>query len=527
MSTLRRRLKNNSYQKSFLWTLIWAPSPLMMYAGYRMCLRRYDPKKSDDTRKPILFLRPFEDDAAMSLQPTGVLSAITGVRGPSSISRTWSSASEGGRISATNIAVISHPARMFRMLLNIGAGSSEETIARHFESYGPVVAIGRPGELLSTPGAARVYLADDEWQAVVLDELKRSQAVVMQPGSTEGVRWELERIRERVEPYRVLLCLVSFWKDPDRYEDLTRLLRRTFRVEMPRIIPFLDRPAFVYFDAGWVPRVQELSYKCPAIWPFTAEAADLNYSLHPFLQGIHGGDREPPRRPRWTSGVGTATSGLAAFALGLASVIVPIWAIHFAAQSLFSSKVAIAPQPVTVRATPPADQLPQVVVRSSKITLTGVSVPYSFQVSEVLLKVKPDDADIEHFRKSPDGKLSVQVIAAAEAEDVSNLPERRLQINSGKGVLGSTLDSARTVTEGGIDWVEARISVKLENGFIAREISRATSDARGTVIVIVQVLGIRDLNLFYLSAAEEILSSFRFEKPTKDVSKTDDVEVPK
>ncbi len=182
----------------------------------------------------------------------------------------------------------------------------------------------------------------------MLKELKRSQAVVMQPGSTEGVRWELDRIRERVEPYRVLLCLVSFWKDPDRYEDLTRLLRGAFRVEMPRVIPFLDRPAFVYFDAGWVPRLQELSYKCPALWPLTAEAADLNYALHPFLQGIHGGDREPPRRPRWTSGVGTATSGLAAFVLGMTFAIVPIWMVHFAVQSLSRSKVATVPQPVTV-----------------------------------------------------------------------------------------------------------------------------------------------------------------------------------
>ncbi len=123
-------LKNNSYQKSLAWIPDTAPAPLMIYNGYRMCLRRYDPKQSHDTRKPILFLRPFEDDAATSLQPPGILSAITGVRGPSSLNGSWSSASEGGRITATDIMSISHPARLLRMVLDIGAGSSEETIAR-------------------------------------------------------------------------------------------------------------------------------------------------------------------------------------------------------------------------------------------------------------------------------------------------------------------------------------------------------------------------------------------------------------
>ncbi len=182
---------------------------------------------------------------------------------------------------------------------------------------------------------------------------------------------------------------------------------------------------------------------------------------------------------------------------------------------------------MTVPAPAPAEQIPQVVARSSKITLAGVSVPYRFEVSETLMKMQPDNALIEHFRTSPDRRLNVQVIAFAEAEDVSNLAETRLKANTREGILGSTLDSARTVTQGGVDWVEARISAKLENGVIAREISRGTSDARGTVYVIVTVVGIPDLNPEYLSAAEEILTSFRFEKPTKEVFKIDDVEVPK
>jgi hypothetical protein len=41
----------------------------------------------------------------------------------------------------------------------------------------------------------------------------------------------------------------------------------------------------------------------------TGNAADLTYSLHPFLQGMHGGDREPPRKPRWRSGLTALAQG--------------------------------------------------------------------------------------------------------------------------------------------------------------------------------------------------------------------------
>src|SRR5436305_1611609 len=34
---------------------------------------------------------------------------------------------------------------------------------------GPVIAIGRPGEELAEPGAARMYVGDDDWQVMVTD----------------------------------------------------------------------------------------------------------------------------------------------------------------------------------------------------------------------------------------------------------------------------------------------------------------------------------------------------------------------
>jgi hypothetical protein len=393
-----------------------------------------------------------------------------------------------------------HPVRLLRMVLDYGVGTSEESLVRYFETFGPVIAIGKPGERLATPGASRMYVEDARWQDAIRAELERAQAVVVQPGSTSGVRWELEQIRAGVEPYRVLLCLVSFWRNPQAYEDLANLARECLRLELPRVVPFLDRPCFLFFDRGWTPQLQLMSYKNPIWWPLTSDATDLPYTLHPFVQGMHGGEREVPRRPLWTKGAGRVTAEFAALGLALLVMTVPVLVVHSFAQNVVGAFVGSTSN----------GQVPDAVARSPRVTLSGGSVPYRFEVPEALVKVAPDAEGIEHARKSPDGRFSVQVIASTEAEDVSNLAELRLKKNSGTGVLESNLESVRTVPQAGVDWVEARIYAKLENGFTAREVTRATSNAHGTVIVIVHVLGVPDLNPVYRNLAEEILSSFRF-----------------
>jgi hypothetical protein len=148
------------------------------------------------------------------------------------------------------------------------------------------------------------------------------------------VRWELEQIRARVEPYRVLLCLVTYWNDPQAYEDLAQILGLAFGVEIPRVVPFLDRAAFLHFETGWQPRLQELSYKNVITWPVTGNAADLTYTLHPFLQGMHGGDREPPREPRYRRGFVKQVSTVAALFLAVVVAILPALVLHLVGASI-------------------------------------------------------------------------------------------------------------------------------------------------------------------------------------------------
>ena len=356
-----------------------------------------------------------------------------------------------------------------------------------------------------------MYIDDAHWQETVLAELKRCQAVVVQPGSTAGVRWELEQIRTHVEPFRVLFCLVSFWKNPQAYEELEIIGRECLGLDLPRVVPFLDRPCFLYFERGWTPRLQELSYKNPILWPLTADGADLTYTLTPFVQGMHGGEREQPREPLWKRGFGKAMAFSAAFLLAVIILFIPIVTVRLLGQYVIGAFVSSP-------SSPDDRQIPELVARSPRITLEGRAVPYRFEVPQALVKQAADNEMIEHWLKSPDGHLSIQALAHKGPEDLSTLAQQRLQMNTGNEIAESKLESVRTINQGGVDWIETQIMVKMKSGVTAKETFRATSDARGSVFVVAHVVGSPSADPIYSRISQEIFQSVRFvEEPRPPV----------
>jgi hypothetical protein len=108
-----------------------------------------------DRRAPVLYLRSFEDD------DLGLPSVLS-------------------------------PRRPFTELFTLRtADPFEEAIAWELSTYGPVTAVGRPGHALASLGAAREYLANDSWQAGVLDRMLAAQSIVIVPGLTSGLQWEV------------------------------------------------------------------------------------------------------------------------------------------------------------------------------------------------------------------------------------------------------------------------------------------------------------------------------------------------
>jgi hypothetical protein len=113
---------------------------------------------SVDRRAPILYLRSFGDDQLR-------LATIASARRP-----------------------------FFELFSFRGRDPFEEAVAWELTSYGPVVAVGRPGHTLASLGAAREHLSDDTWRTQVAARMEDALAVAVATGETPGLQWELEHI---------------------------------------------------------------------------------------------------------------------------------------------------------------------------------------------------------------------------------------------------------------------------------------------------------------------------------------------
>lgn len=97
----------------------------------------------------------------------------------------------------------------------------EEAITEELSDYGPVIAIGKPGEPLPPPGAAREYIEGNEWQSRVETLAHESQIIVLILAGTKGVLWEtrnlvalgaLSKVMLLVPPVRLEVELNQRWK---------------------------------------------------------------------------------------------------------------------------------------------------------------------------------------------------------------------------------------------------------------------------------------------------------------------------
>jgi hypothetical protein len=59
---------------------------------------------------------------------------------------------------------------------------------------GQVVALGNPAEFAPRGGATRVYLNDDTWTVELARLADRARIILIEPGRTESMRWELQHI---------------------------------------------------------------------------------------------------------------------------------------------------------------------------------------------------------------------------------------------------------------------------------------------------------------------------------------------
>src|SRR5262245_32747131 len=80
----------------------------------------------------------------------------------------------------------------FRPGLDLRLATEEEDLEAAVSPLGDLIAIGRPGESLPTPGAARMYCTEDEWQNAVCQRMRVAPLVIIRAGQGDGLLWECE-----------------------------------------------------------------------------------------------------------------------------------------------------------------------------------------------------------------------------------------------------------------------------------------------------------------------------------------------
>ena len=83
---------------------------------------------------------------------------------------------------------------LFELFSLRGADPFEESVAWELNSYGPVVAVGRPGRSLATLGAAREHLPDETWRDQVATRMEEAGIIAVATGETDGLAWELGQV---------------------------------------------------------------------------------------------------------------------------------------------------------------------------------------------------------------------------------------------------------------------------------------------------------------------------------------------
>jgi hypothetical protein len=167
-----------------------------------------------DSRNPVVYLRPFDED-----------------------SRRVHGLPVGER----------HGGRQLEFYGSAPA-SWEVRIAGPLQGIGPFVSVGAPGDTLAPLGSARMYLADDEWQAQVESLVRSAAAIVLQPDTTEGTRWEIGKVAQWVDPRRLLVLVPNPALRPLGYARIQALTAETFKTPLPKDLEKVD--AFMFDETG-------------------------------------------------------------------------------------------------------------------------------------------------------------------------------------------------------------------------------------------------------------------------------------
>jgi hypothetical protein len=123
----------------------------------------------------------------------------------------------------------------------------QDALGYLFRKIGPYIALGKPGELLPELGSSKIYVANEKWQATILEIFKKAKLIIFRAGKTEGLKWELIQLLEIVNPLRLLMIM------PVKDEDYFSFIQWSNTI-MPEAFPVIyPSSRMITFDEAWSP----------------------------------------------------------------------------------------------------------------------------------------------------------------------------------------------------------------------------------------------------------------------------------
>jgi|GEM_PF-4918223 len=227
--------------------------------------------RGEPERMLFLYLRPFELDARNVLQllvgaSPGILVYLNLLDG------TWM------------------PIAFLHAVLNI---SKEQDFGAALAPLGDFIACGRPGERLQPVGAARLYLKDS-WQDEITRYMARARLVIVRPGSSPSIQWEVGQVLKTVPLERILFYLHfrGWGKKRERdYEVFRSCVWAHLGAELPER---LGKARYLVFDAWGRPHfIREANRPSELVGQLFSRSGDITTDrLRPVLQAV---GIEPPR----------------------------------------------------------------------------------------------------------------------------------------------------------------------------------------------------------------------------------------
>jgi len=141
--------------------------------------------------------------------------------------------------------------------------SDEMDLGLAVRPLGDLVGLGRPGEVLPIPGAARLYAPQDEWKNTVCQQMRVARLVIIRAGQGDGLLWECEEAFRTLSPRQLVILVLAI--RADEYQHFATAIQARLGIVVPSIPnvfplrflidvrsdPGMVKPGFIVFSEGW------------------------------------------------------------------------------------------------------------------------------------------------------------------------------------------------------------------------------------------------------------------------------------